>query len=150
MKTSSVGLELIQRAEGWVDHPYIDAGGWSIGYGSRLSKAQLAHYTGKTISRDEGTELMRGKLNTIEMELNDRIKVPVTQNQFDALVSFTYNLGTTNFNNSTLLKELNKSNYEAAADELRKWVKSGGKTLGGLVARREEERTLFLTSSQLS
>ena len=69
--------------------------------------------------------------------------VPLTQNQFDALVSLTYNIGSGAFNNSTLLK-LNKGDYQGAADQFLVWNKADGKVMKGLVRRREAERALFL------
>ena len=71
--------------------------------------------------------------------------MPVTQNQFDALVSFTYNLGAGNLRSSTLLKKLNAGDYAGAADEFPKWNKAGGKELAGLTRRRNAERDLFLS-----
>ena len=71
------------------------------------------------------------------------VAVPLTQNQFDALVVWVYNLGPTNFKNSTLLKELNSGNYTAAGNEILRWNKAGGEVLTGLVRRREAEAQLF-------
>ena len=73
------------------------------------------------------------------------VKVDLTQNEFDALCSFIYNVGSGNFRSSTLLKELNKGNYNNAADELLRWDKSGGEVLAGLSKRRAHERDLFLS-----
>jgi hypothetical protein len=72
------------------------------------------------------------------------VKVPLTQNQFDALVSLVYNIGQTAFSNSTLLKKLNAKDYQGAADQFLRWNKGGGKVMKGLVRRREAERALFL------
>ncbi|WP_312069487.1 lysozyme, partial [Acinetobacter sp.] len=76
--------------------------------------------------------------------VNNLVKVPLSQNQFDALVSLTYNIGSTAFKNSTLLKKLNAKDYAGAADQFLRWNKGGGKVLKGLVRRREAERALFL------
>ncbi len=72
------------------------------------------------------------------------VTVPLNQNQFDALVSLTYNIGSGAFNNSTLLKKLNKGDYQGAADQFLVWNKAGGKVMKGLVRRREAEQALFL------
>jgi peptidoglycan hydrolase-like protein with peptidoglycan-binding domain len=72
-----------------------------------------------------------------------RVSVPLTQNQFDALVSFTFNVGAGAFGGSTLLKRLNAGDYAGGADEFGKWTKSGGKVFAGLVRRRTEEAALF-------
>lgn len=70
--------------------------------------------------------------------------VPLSQNQFDALVSLVYNIGETAFSNSTLLKKLNAKDYQGAADQFPRWNKGGGQVLKGLVRRRADERDLFL------
>lgn len=77
--------------------------------------------------------------------VNRYVSVDLNQNQFDALVSFTYNLGCTSFKNSTLLKKVNLKDFEGAANEFKKWKYSNGKVLSGLVKRREAERELFLS-----
>ena len=83
-------------------------------------------------------------LKSFEKTVNDSVKVPLSQNQFDALVSLTYNIGSTAFKNSTLLKKLNAKDFTGAADQFLRWNKGGGKVLKGLVRRREAERALFL------
>ena len=79
-----------------------------------------------------------------EREVNWRVRVPINQNQFDALVSFVFNVGGANFASSTLLKKLNGADYAGASAEFPRWNKQKGKVLGGLVRRRELERVLFL------
>jgi lysozyme len=73
------------------------------------------------------------------------VKVPLTQNQFDALVDFVFNVGAHNFEKSTLLIKLNKQDYKGAAEEFPRWNRAAGHVLGGLIRRRGAERTLFLT-----
>jgi lysozyme len=73
------------------------------------------------------------------------VRVPLTENQYSAVVSLVYNIGGTNFRTSTLLRKLNKGDYDGAANEFRRWVYAKHMVLGGLVARRERERELFLT-----
>ena len=80
-----------------------------------------------------------------EKAVNDSVTALLNQNQFDALVSFTYNVGIQAFKDSTLLRLLNKKNYRGAAQQFERWVKAGKKTLPGLVSRRKEEKELFLS-----
>ncbi|MNQ87056.1 Lysozyme RrrD [compost metagenome] len=80
-----------------------------------------------------------------EKGVEQSVVVLFTQEQFDALVSFTYNLGINALKGSTLLRKLNSGDYEGAADEFLKWNKAGGKILSGLTRRREAERMLFLS-----
>ena len=81
----------------------------------------------------------------VEVAVHKYVKVPLNQNQYDALCSFVYNLGATNFKNSTLLKKLNKKDYNGAANELPRWNKQKGKVLRGLTIRRQLEKDLFLS-----
>ena len=87
---------------------------------------------------------MQNDLKAFEQTVNNTVKVPLNQNQFDALVSLAYNIGSTAFKNSTLVKRLNEGNYKAAANQFNVWVNAGGKRMQGLVNRRAAERTLFL------
>lgn len=80
-----------------------------------------------------------------ELTIGANVKVPLSQNQFDALVSFIFNLGSAKFEGSTLLKKLNAGDYAGAADEFGKWVNAGGRKLAGLVKRRAAEKALFLS-----
>ena len=96
-----------------------------------------------TITQEEAEQMLLTELEEYEGYIEDMVTVPLTQNQFDALVVWIYNLGPTNFKNSTLLKELNAGNYNAAGQEITRWNKAGGKVLAGLVKRREAEAELF-------
>ena len=148
MNVSQNGLNRIEHSEGFVDHAYPDAGGLSIGYGTNLNTPELlAKYNvpGVTITQAEAVELMMVKIAAIEAAFAASIIVPLTQNQYDTLASFTYNMGIASFETSTLLKLLNQKNYQGAADQLLRWVYSQGKVSTGLTYRRQEERTLFLT-----
>ncbi|EDH9820259.1 TPA_asm: lysozyme, partial [Salmonella enterica subsp. enterica serovar Typhimurium] len=80
-----------------------------------------------------------------ENDVSRLVKVKLTQGQFDALVSFAYNLGARTLSSSTLLRKLNSGDYAGAADEFLRWNKAGGKVLNGLTRRREAERALFLS-----
>lgn len=148
MKISNNGLNLIKQFEGFSSTPYLcPAGIATIGYGSTYyedgTKVTLKD---KPITEERATELLEFIANkTFSENINKVVKVPLNQNQFDALVSFAYNIGNKNFNWSTLLKKLNQSDYEGASLEFGRWNQAGGKVLNGLVRRREKEKELFLT-----
>ena len=148
MIVSQNGLIKIQYFEGFVARAYPDANGFSIGFGTNLNTPELlAKYKQPdvTITRDEAALLMMGKIGQIEDAFTKVITVPLTQNQYDALASFTYNMGIGAFEGSTMLKLLNQKNYQAAADEFPKWSFLQGKQSPGLLSRRNQERTIFLT-----
>ncbi|MCY1458796.1 Lysozyme RrrD [compost metagenome] len=86
-------------------------------------------------------------MQRFEPEVERLVQVPLTGNQWDALVSFTYNLGAANLESSTLLRLLNAGDYVGAAGQFPRWNKAGGKVLPGLVRRREAERVLFLEAA---
>ncbi|MFX9712885.1 lysozyme [Acinetobacter baumannii] len=143
--TSSVGLNLIKGFEGKRTVSYDDGVGvWTIGYGTIKYPNGIRVKKGDTCTEQQAEDYLRNDLAKFEAAINKLVKVPLTQNQFDALASFTYNLGETNLANSTLLKKLNKGDYQGAADQFLVWNKAGGKVMKGLVRRREAERALFL------
>lgn len=138
---SENGLQLIRDIESFSSKPYKDAGGWSIGYG---------HYMGPTptinfVTPQQGEEFLKSDTASAAKTVASAVKVPLNQNQFDALVSFVYNIGAGNFKSSTLLKLLNSGDYQGAADQFKYWNKSRGKILTSLVNRREREKALFLS-----
>lgn len=140
MKTSEKGITLIKHFEGLRLMAYQCAGNvWTIGYGHTT-----AVQPGNIITAEQADVYIRQDLVSSENAVNHCVSVLLNQNQFDALVSFTFNLGAGNFRKSTLLKNLNSGDYQGAADQLIRWVHAGGKKLPGLVARREAERELFL------
>ena len=139
MKLGERGTEILKYFEGCKLTAYQDSVGvWTIGYGHTKGV-----YDGMTITQDHAEQMLLSELEEYEGYIKDMVTVPLTQNQFDALVVWVYNLGPTNFRNSTLLKELNAGNYNAAGQELTRWNKAGGKVLAGLVKRREAEAQLF-------
>ena len=139
MKLGERGTEMLKYFEGCKLTAYQDSVGvWTIGYGH--TKGVLE---GMTITQEGAEQLLQTELEEYEGYIEDMVTVPLTQNQFDALVVWIYNLGPTNFRNSTLLKELNAGNYNAAGQEITRWNKAGGKVLAGLVKRREAEAQLF-------
>lgn len=119
------------------------AGVWTIGYGHTATAKQ-----GMTITQAKAVELLKNDLARFEAGVNTYVKVPINQNQFDALVSFSYNVGSGALKTSTLLKKLNAKDYQGAADEFLRWNKASGKVLAGLTKRRETERALFLTGCE--
>ena len=139
MKLGERGTEILKYFEGCKLTAYQDSVGvWTIGYGHTKGV-----YDGMTITQDQAEQMLLSELEEYEGYIKDMVTVPLTQNQFDALVVWIYNLGPTNFRNSTLLKELNAGNYNAAGQEITRWNKAGGKVLAGLVKRREAEAELF-------
>ena len=139
MKLGERGTEILKYFEGCKLTAYQDSVGvWTIGYGHTKGV-----YDGMTITQDEAEQMLLTELEEYEGYIESMVTVPLTQNQFDALVVWIYNLGPTNFRNSTLLKELNAGNYNAAGQEITRWNKAGGKVLAGLVKRREAEAELF-------
>ena len=95
------------------------------------------------ISQHQAEELLMKDLEEFEEYVEDLIDVPLEQNQFDALVAWTYNLGPTNLKTSTLRKVLNKGAYDDVAEQIKRWNKANGKVLKGLVRRRNAEAELF-------
>ncbi|ARG33970.1 MULTISPECIES: lysozyme [Acinetobacter] len=143
--TSNAGLNLIKGFEGKRLNAYDDGVGvWTIGFGTIKYPNGVRVKKGDTCTEQQAETYLKNDLTKFEVAINKLVKVPLTQNQFDALASFTYNLGETNLANSTLLKKLNKSDYQGAADQFLVWNKAGGKVMKGLVRRREAERALFL------
>lgn len=141
MRTSQAGTELIQSFEGCKLNAYVcPAGVLTIGWGHTGKDVT----PGQCISQARADELLAQDLAPRERDVERLVKVPLTQHQFDALVSFVYNLGAGALAGSTLLKKLNAGNYAGAADEFLKWNKAGGKVLPGLSRRRAAERELFL------
>lgn len=138
---SENGLDLIKRWEGLSLTAYVCPGGKrTIGYGHTGEYSKRSR-----ISRAQANELLIRDVHRKELAVNRLVIVPLTQNQFDALVSFTFNLGAARLKRSTLLKKLNRGDYAGAADEFPKWRNAGGRVLEGLEFRRAEERRLFLS-----
>ncbi|MFX5276963.1 lysozyme [Acinetobacter baumannii] len=143
--TSNAGLNLIKGFEGKRLNAYDDGVGvWTIGFGTIKYPNGVRVKKGDTCTEQQAETYLKNDLTKFEVAINKLVKVPLTQNQFDALVSLTYNIGSGAFKNSTLLKKLNKGDYQGAADQFLVWNKAGGKVMKGLVRRREAERALFL------
>lgn len=148
MEVSKRGQALLHHHEGLRLEAYLcPAGVWTIGYGTTRIDGRPVR-PGERITKAEAERLFREDLRRFEKSVSSLVKVPMTQGQFDALVSFAYNVGVNAFRNSTLLRLLNKGDFQGAADQLPRWNKGGGKVLTGLVRRREDERQLFLETPE--
>ncbi|MGK9173377.1 lysozyme [Yokenella regensburgei] len=146
MQTSEKGIALIKQFEGCKLTAYQDSVGvWTIGYGWTQPVDGNPIRAGMRINQEAAERLLKAGLISYENDVSRLVKVSVTQGQFDALVSFTYNLGTRSLSTSTLLRKLNARDYAGTADEFLRWNKAGGKVLNGLTRRREAERALFLS-----
>ncbi|WP_414456795.1 lysozyme [Enterobacter kobei] len=146
MQTSEKGIALIKEFEGCKLTAYQDSVGvWTIGYGWTQPVDGKPIRAGMTIKQETAERLLKTGLVSYESDVSRLVKVGLTQGQFDALVSFTYNLGARSLSTSTLLRKLNSGDYAGAADEFLRWNKAGGKVLNGLTRRREAERALFLS-----
>lgn len=146
MRASENCLGLIRQFEGFSAKPYkCPADVWTIGYGStRYADGRAVASSDPNITEQAAGALVLATLGAYESAVNDSVKVQLSQNEFDALVDFAYNVGAGNLRSSTLLKKLNAGDRAGSADEFLKWNKGGGKVLPGLVRRREAERKLFL------
>lgn len=148
MKISNKGLELIKTFEGLSLKPYLDAVNIpTIGFGNtfyeNMKKVTLQD---EPITRERADSLFNFLVTTNYVNVVNRLViVDINQNQFDALVSFVYNLGSGNFEKSTLLKKVNQSDFIGASLEFEKWNRAGGKVLNGLTKRRLSEKELFLS-----
>jgi len=141
MQTSERGIELIKRFEALRLAPYHDSAGFpTIGYGHLLSRQKWADLSQwPAITEDEADALLRQDAARMERAVRRLILVKLSQGQFDALVSFAFNLGAGALQASTLRRVLNRGDYAEAPRQLMRWVFAGGRRLRGLVRRREAE-----------
>lgn len=141
----SKGLALLKYFEGKRLTSYDDGVGViTIGYGTtRINGLKVP--LGLTITDAQAEEYLKKDLKTFEVVVNKSLTISVNQNQFDALVSLTYNIGGGAFTKSTLLKKLNSGDFKGASEQFLVWNKGGGKVMKGLVRRREAEKLLFDT-----
>lgn len=145
MSTSQNGINLISSFEGCELKAYLcPAKVWTIGFGTTVYPNGVKVKKGDSCTLEQAKQFKAHDLKRFEKTVSDLVKVPLTQNQFDALVSLTYNIGTGAFEKSTLLKKLNAGDYQGAADQFTVWNKGGGKVLQGLVNRRAKEKEVFL------
>lgn len=134
--------DVVRGVEGLRLEAYLDTGGvWTIGYGHTGPEV----VKGLKITLEQAEALLSKDLGTAERVVNKLVSVPLSQSQFDALVSFVYNIGEGQFKSSTMLKLLNLQDYQGAADQFPRWNKDNGKVVQGLINRRQKERALFLS-----
>ena len=146
MSVSNKGVDLICEFEGKRLAAYDDGVGvWTIGFGTIKYPNGVRVKKGDTCTLEQAKEYMRHDLIEFEYTVNSSVKVPLNQNQFDALVSLAYNIGSSAFKSSTLVKKLNSGDYHGAADQFNVWINAGGKRMQGLVNRRDREKLLFLS-----
>jgi lysozyme len=142
---SPADLQTTMEFEGFRSAPYQDVGGvWTIGYGSTrdvLNRPVTADTP--CVSRQQAQLLLRRDMQNAMSTLAQQVHVPLTPNEQGALADFIYNLGATNFDNSTLLKLLNAGDYEGAAKQFERWDYAGGKVCAGLLRRRLAEMKQF-------
>ena len=139
MNIGQKGIELIKHFEGCELEAYkCPAGVWTIGYGHIKGVSE-----GMSITQAQAEQMLLDELKEYENYINELVVVDLSQNQFDALVSWVYNLGPANLKSSTLLKVLNSGDYAGVPDQIERWNKAGGKVLEGLIRRRQAESSLF-------
>lgn len=145
-KASKDCLDLIKLYEGFRGKPYLcPANVATIGYGNTFyTNGKKVTLSDEPITEEKAVELLKDTLVRFEQYVDSYCRDDISQRQFDALVSFCYNLGPTNLKSSTLLKKVNTNpNDVTIRDEFMKWTKAGGKTLQGLVKRRKSEADLY-------
>ncbi len=139
MKTSAEGISLIKKFEGCRLEPYLcSADVLTIGYGHTRNVVESM-----SITEDTAEALLQQDLKEFEDHIDNLVTVDLNQNQFDALVAWTFNLGAGNLKSSTMLKVLNEEKYDEVPEQMQRWNKAAGKVLHGLVRRRTAESLLF-------
>jgi len=139
MKISEEGKSLIKKFEGCKLESYrCSADVLTIGYGHTRGVKD-----GDDITQEQADQMLSEDLEEFEGYVDKYVEVDLTQNQRDALIAWTFNLGPNNLKTSTMLKELNSGNFSKVPSEIKRWNKAGGKTLDGLIRRREAESLLF-------
>jgi lysozyme len=141
VKLSAEGLQLIKQQEGFRSRTYLDVAGFpTIGYGHRLIHPGSFP---DGVEEAQATEILAADVRDAGQSVEELVKVPLSQGQFDALVDFVFNLGSGRLASSTLLKILNAGRYADAAEQLLRWDQAGGKECPPLKARREAELALW-------
>lgn len=148
------GLKLIAQWEGCYLKAYHGAadrpGLLTIGYGHTDAAGPPTVTDGMTITKEQADDILRSDLSKCEQAVERLVTVPLSDNQFAVLVSFTFNCGETNFSGSTLLRKLNRGDYASVPSELMKWVKANGKRVQGLANRRAAEAGLWVKGEFVS
>jgi len=146
MKTGPQGIALLKGSEGFKARPYLcPAGVATIGYGSTYyPNGKKVTMKDAMITEHEACVILEHVLVPFEAGVSGMVKISLKQGEFDALVSFSYNLGLTALRNSTLMRKLNAGDKSGAARQFGSWINANGKPLPGLITRRENERKMFL------
>lgn len=146
MNISERGVDFIKSFESYRGYPYYDSVKVAtIGYGTTYyPDGRRVRISDAPVTEAQASDLLRANLGRYEDGITDALRVGVTQSQFDALVSFAYNVGASAAAQSTLMRRLNAGDVRGAADQFLRWNKAGGVVLRGLTRRRETERALFL------
>ena len=148
MKISKNGIAIIIQFEGFSAEAYFcPAGKKTIGYGHVILSGET--FDNDKISLGEAHELLAKDIEWVEEAIHESVNVELTQNQYDALCSFIYNVGANAFEKSTLLRLLNSSDYNSAAGQFNRWIYSNGRKLAGLASRRQAESALFSSTMQI-
>jgi len=139
MNISQEGISLIKKFEGCELEAYKCAAGvWTIGYGHTKDVKE-----NDVITKEEAESMLVHELQEYCNDVDIAVKVDLKQNEFDALVSWTYNLGPTNLNSSTMLRVLNEGKHDDVPTQIKRWNKAGGEVLKGLIRRRNAEALMF-------
>lgn len=150
LRLSRKGQKFVQSFEGYFPKAYLDPiGVLTIGWG-HTNHHEPKFSAGEVWSREKCEEVFRADMKLFEDEVKRLVKVPLTQGQFDALVSFTYNCGGGNLSKSSLLRKLNQGDYEGAAQQFQYWNKAGGRVLNGLTRRRAAEALMFRDTTPIA
>lgn len=147
MKLNKAGYDLIKTFEGFRSQAYQDSAGiWTIGYGNIRYEDFTRVKKGDKISYARAEEVFRFFADRFSAQVDAMITTPITQNQFNAVVSFAYNVGIGALSSSTLLKKINKNPKDPSiSSEFLKWVNAGGKKIPGLVIRRQKEAKIYFS-----
>ena len=139
MNISQEGISLIKKFEGCELEAYRCAAGvWTIGYGHTKDVKE-----GNSITKEQAESMLVHELQEYCSDVDIAVKVDLKQNEFDSLVSWTYNLGPTNLNSSTMLRVLNEGKHDEVPAQMKRWNKASGQVKEGLVRRREAEALMF-------
>jgi|ERR1700677_215436 len=139
MQYSKTGLALTESFEGCKLAAYQDSKGvWTLGFGHTAGVR-----AGQVCDQEQADAWLLEDVQTAVNDVNRLVSVPLTQNEFDSICDFVYNVGGGNFASSTMLKLLNAGNYSAAAEQFDRWDQAGGVVIAGLLRRREAEQSEF-------
>jgi len=151
MRTNERGIALIKDFEKCSLKAYLPTKNdrWTIGWGCTFIEGKPVK-KGMTITAEKAEALFEHEIEALEKQIEPLIKVNLTSNSFSAIISLCYNIGIGNFSKSTLLKKLNQSLFDEAANEFLRWNQQAGVVLDGLTKRRQKEKDLFLTPELLA